>query len=58
MEIFFTNGNYLHKSEIMEGRELFLPLLFLNCLKLKIVFLHKWHLLEWHLLTPFTCKDE
>lgn len=67
-----TNGDFLYKWKLSsqkwnyalllvrkrEGRELFLPLLFLNCLKLKIVLMHKWLLLEWHFLTPFTCKDE
>lgn len=34
-------------------RELFLCLLFLNCLQLKRILVPKWHILGWHIVIPF-----
>lgn len=53
---------YLYKKEIYallldtngEGREFLLSLMFLNCFQLKIIFMPKWHILEWNILIPFT----
>lgn len=36
-----------------EGRELFLLLLILNCLRLKIILMLKWRILGWHILNSF-----
>lgn len=37
-----------------EGRELFLHQLILSCLQLNIIFVSKWHIWGWHILTPLT----
>ena len=39
-----------------QGRELFLHLLFLNCLQLKIICMSKWQILGWNVLIPFNSK--
>lgn len=53
-EVTFLMGNlYPALGRLGEGRELFLHLLFLNCLQLKIICLPKCHILGWHILIPF-----
>ena len=51
----FTKGNFCPPfRQMKESKELFLYLLFLNCLQLKIILMLKWHILGWHILIPFT----
>ena len=48
----FINRNLVRKGE---NREFLFSLLFLNFLKLKRITMPKWHIVWWHILTPFTC---
>ena len=58
MEISFLNINVSNKRETSLFSEPLLCLLFLKNKRLKVILMPKSHILEWHILLPFTVSQE